>query len=408
MLLLITLANLTLLSSACAKRYVLRGRTNCPNGSDSCNAAATDLTHQLEKMNHALEFKRFPIHMASNMWGPYVDDDQDANGNIAHPQGLVQTNKVDGKWYFAFSYSEKNGNGSISFASRRTNGEKWIDYIFERNTWHPSSMAQIGKYVLWVENHRVYVMDITRLKEYAGREPPAVIHPSDYKIEVPYLKVLGKDELGTGGGGVAIVQLANGDYLLAVGIQGGESDVQVRMHILRGSLAKPEAMTSRWIADLDLSCDPKKRNCAASAGKFGNRNGTVLHMRLADGSPAIPQRDENLSMVTDTSGRIFLYVPDREGKGKDRFYWYRLSASMTSPQVVTADGIYAIDSSHVSCWYQGGTSARVDADGVLQLMCGEHDFSRAEKNDLRMYFWMHPCDGDGYRTWGAPSACTSP
>jgi hypothetical protein len=138
------------------------------------------------------------------------------------------------------------------------------------------------------------------------------------------------------------------------------------------------------------------------------RNGTVLHMRLADGSPAIPQRDENLSMVTDTSGRIFLYVPDREGKGKDRFYWYRLSASMTSPQVVTADGIYAIDSSHVSCWYQGGTSARVDADGALQLMCGENDFSRADKNDLRMYFWMHPCDGDGYRTWGVPSACTSP
>jgi len=389
-------------SRADAQAFALAARTDCPRGSADCNQVASDLTGQLDYLTLARDFARYPFHIRSNMWGPYVDDDDGAHGNTAHPQGLVQTNNVGGSWYYAISYSEAAGNGSISFASRRPGGEKWIEYIFERPVEHPSSLAQIGKYVLWVESKRLHVMDTTKLREYAGVAAPAIIAPNRYAKNVPSVTD-SAGRLGTGGGGLAITQLSGGEYLLAAGIAGSDvGGVKVTFYRLQGSLDSPSRMVLKHVANVDFSCDSGVSTCTY------NRNGFATHPRDSRGVALMPARDENLSFVADNRGRIFLYLPARTGSGGNRFYFYQITGSIvagTRPSLI-ATATHAVPTSDVPCWYQGGTSARVDGDGVMQILCGANDFSRDDLSDLRMYFWMHPCEGS-YRTWGDPNVVCS-
>ncbi len=385
-----------------AQAFGLVARTDCPRGSVDCNQVASDLMGQLDYLSFARDFARYPFHIPSHMWGPYVDDDGGAHGNTAHPQGLVQTNNVGGSWYYALSYNEVGGNGSISFARRRSGGEKWIEYIFERPVEHPSSLAQIGKYVLWVESKRLHVMDTTKLREYAGVAAPAIISPNRYAKAVPSISA-SAGRLGTGGGGLAITQLRGGEYLLAAGIAGGDSGgVKVTFYRLLGSLETPARMVLEQVADIDFSCDAGVSSCTY------NRNGIVTHLRNSRGTALMPTRDENLSFVADDRGRIFLYLPTRTGTGGSRVYFYQITGSIVAgsrPSRI-ARATQAVPTSDVPCWYQGGTSARIDGDGVMQILCGANDFSRANLSDLRMYFWMHPCDGS-YRTWGDPNVVCS-
>lgn len=381
------------------------GYVNCQSGEADCNFAAREMRSQLEPIVASeFDWGRYPLHVHwdRGMHGPYYSDNSSINSS--HVQGFVKTNAFNGEWFYAFSHSEfgsdadgRNGNGSISFAKRFENGEKWVEYLFETPGWHPSSLAQIGKYVLWVGEESndnparvLKIVDITKLDEYAGcEEAPCMTRASNTRgTRLPSLAIPG---IGTGGGGVAIAKLANGEYLLAVGPSGGNSGVHIQLLLLSGDLGAPTSLRVTRITDDELSFDGSDPR----VGLGGLR----------------PVRDENLSLIVGDSGRLYLYMTSPRQLNDDAqvmMYFFELAISEvatawdTRVRQVAAAPTTAIGDSR---WFHGGTSAAVDRQGVLRIMAaGKYVNSR--HHALR--FEMHPCDGS-FRTQGFGRVlCNSP
>ena len=205
-------------------------RTDCDDA-DTCNYCVDDVVQQFVDLFDggdddalAWRYKRNKRYDPSGRKPKHALENGDFH---AHVQGFVKTNSPD--LPFAGTYSGKAGVGKetdgVVFVVRKNGSRYELDALHEAWHQHPSGASILGRFLLFGD--KVHADD-----RYALRLIDLDAHDveSTASVDLPTFCLLDEcpskdDESGTTmGGGVGMVQLGSGGWLLLTSGPGGKSD----------------------------------------------------------------------------------------------------------------------------------------------------------------------------------------
>lgn len=208
-----------------------KGKTNCRRTDADCNVCAINVRQQFNRATSGM------INWRSGSWrfdwnrnyppqkarpiDIFKGDEEFLLGiPKTHVQGFVRTNS--GRYPYAGTHSHKR-QGGIFLVAQNQQGDKHLAALFKSQSRHPSGAHAFGQYLVYGENGRVFLKDLNRP---AGK---------DISVKLPGPKP-------NFGGGVGLVKLQDGTYLMLTTGPGGQDERQRfnRFYQLRGPNGRME------------------------------------------------------------------------------------------------------------------------------------------------------------------------
>ena len=327
-----------------AERYDLAD-TRCPPNDPGCNQCASDVQGQFNRAaNGQLAWQTQGWAFNWNQLYPtqrlkprdLFDGDAEYLLGIPdkHVQGFVSTRSR--RFPYAGSHSHQQ-QGGIFLIRRANNGQQFLAVLQQTLTGHPSGVHSLGKYLVYGENQSVFLKDL---------DAPA---RRDQQLRLP-------GPTANFGGGLGMVRLASGDYLLVTSGPGGQD-------------ARP-----RYDRFYHFRLDP--------------RNGRAIQPRFLNESPYQKPSNwpegfgfaENLSLITECdTGAIYAIHATGDQSGLSAIsgngYWRlsRLEAVNGALSLLPLTG-FAIRQSMASCSMRAAASVQVNPTGQLVFHC--HGYAR--------------------------------
>jgi hypothetical protein len=232
-----------------AKRIALKGQTKCRPTDADCNVCASNVSQQFRRA------ARGKLRMRLKPWRfnwiqKYKPDNatpQDIlydNGRSTdwagipnyHIQGFVHTNS--GRFPYAASHSDDR-HGAIFILQQNPDGKKYLSTIHMTHHRHPSGLHAFGKYVVFGDGQYLRFIDLNRH-----------YNPQTLQYRLP-TNGTATPKMRNFGGGLGMVKLSNGDYLVLSSIPGSQ-DARPRynrFYTLTGNLAQPSRTKVRFIGE---------------------------------------------------------------------------------------------------------------------------------------------------------------
>ena len=199
------------------------GYIDCNYGDLSCNMCAFDVEGQFRdiKAGGLNRFDKRSWNLAwGNTYGPAnVKPGTIINSLSKHVQGFVRTNNDD--LPFVMSHSSDSAHGGYFFVAQRDDGKVSLHNIQLSENSHPQSVAEIGQYVISVEDDEIRVFDVRK----TGTSSSTNIR---YRIK-------GLEA----GGGLALTKMADGSYLFVETTGGSRTPRNTTFYRIQGSLTNP-------------------------------------------------------------------------------------------------------------------------------------------------------------------------
>lgn len=341
----------------------LRGLASCGDDAADCNPCATNVRHQFDTDSWTrgkAEWHYDPEGsygvLLKDAWGDSLRDAKD------HAQAFVRLN---GSTRFAMVHS--GTTATVSIVTRAASGRFELDHIrrVDACDGHTSGAFVLGRYVGFFprEGHLAF-LDVGK-----GASGPQV----EYYLSVPDPRVRG---LSPRSGGVAMVKLADGDYLLLAN-EGGDGSSSGHSSLFRIAFEEPGLGSA--------NVEPVVTDLGDFWYRSRGRNIDDFH------------HSENLSLVTEcATGDIYsVHVGSSTrfgttlGLGKTFWRVSQVALGQGGPRLAPV-GVYTRSSDLERCFGRAAGSAFVHATHRIELLCHERGHVDPE---LTWSFWQHLTDG---------------
>jgi hypothetical protein len=320
--------------------------THCRRADPDCNVCAVNVRQQFNRATSGMiswrsdswRFdwdKNYPPQKARPI-DVFKGDEEFLLGiPKTHVQGFVRTNS--GRYPYAGTHSHKR-QGGIFLVAPNKQSDKHLAALFKSQSRHPSGAHAFGKYLVYGENGRVFLKDLNR---------PAA---KDISVKLP-------GPTPNFGGGVGLVKLQDGTYLLLTTGPGGQDERPRfnRFYQLRGRDGRMEQV------------------------RYLGQTNQVKPAQWPQGF----RFAENLSMITECgSGDIYVIhaTGDEDAIGAlgGRGYWRLSQVEQQGNQLSLTPVSAFLNSQNLSgCSMRAAASVHVNPAGKLEFYC--HGYAKNPK-----------------------------
>ncbi len=376
--------------------------TSCVNdgiiGSNDCNTCANNVRKQFNDLfsDKAVVSNGFWKLYQDRKYPPSNSTPKDEfspeiiRGLSKHIQGFTKI----GSTSYAGTYSD-NGKGSIFFIDYDVvNKRLQLETLHHAWDDHPSGMSLLGKYVIFADpkdndfDHK----DLRVINAFASRVT------SKTSLLINNWQIGNKTHSFSAGGGLGMVKLASGGYLLIATHPGGPTiDTDIDFEFDTFSPENPAKKTDFFYVEGKLNADNTLKEFGQDINNNNNLDMTVQHLgrwtqdSFGDNAKqAKYQYSENLSVVAECgSGDIYVIhtsntKPWAIRQEKHAGFW-RLSQvvwnSNTGPELDIL-AVFEEKQDWKRCFHRAAATAWVNTDHNIELSCSEYRLSNKTEDDM--------------------------
>jgi len=345
----------------------LHGAWDCSPDDPDCNSCATDVRAQFRDGSWQKGDNQWAFEPRRNFHG--ITPDEAYHGSILeHVQGFVRLNGPGVRFAMVHSGGLEHSGArfaSLSIIDERAQGGLGLSELrsIDAAAAHTSGLFTLGRYVGMFSADGV----LSLLDTSGDRSGPQL----DFTLPIPGPRAHG---ISSRSGGVAMIRLAEGGYLLLAN-EGGDGPSSGHSHFY-------------WVQN-DL------RTLTSSSAQLNVRDLGDWQYPYAHDGPSDYHHSENLSLLTECqTGDIYaVYVGSSQSLIQalgplGRTFW-RVARVVVSGQGVELEpiGVYTRLSSPERCFGRAAGSAFVQADHRIELLC--HQWEHFRGYSPAWQFWEH-------------------